>query len=185
MLADHAEDIICNHPQFKNEGVHRKLSGRETFQIHVGLHLAVKLLLHSPWVWYSLMTSLSGSPKFVHQVSTSTSRNKVELSIFVNGTFRNFVIRPKREITDSVCWKRSSNYCQYTPSSRPRAAYILAVLYRHLEPAVPAFMGEISFDNEETALVHKDCSIVNGIMSGIQAYKQGQLISLRHNLTIS
>ena len=32
---------------------------------------------HSPWAWYRLMISSSGSPRFVHQVSTSISGTRL------------------------------------------------------------------------------------------------------------
>ena len=173
MLTNHAEDVVCNHPQFKNEGIRCELSGRKPFQIHVGLHLTVKLLTFPVG-----MVQFDDFPVRVAQVCPPGLnfyfRNEVELPIFVNGPFRNLVSGAKREIpVEALAGSRLPIAADVHGFPVPRAADILAVLLRHLKPAVPAFTAEIPFDNEETACVYKDGDIVNGIISGIQTYQQG------------
>lgn len=98
------ENVICDHPQFEYQCIGRELSGWKPLQIHVSFYLTMKLL--------TLSMGMIQTDDFLIRVTkvcppgfNFNIRNKIELTIFINGSFRNIVNGTEVLINDLGVYK--------------------------------------------------------------------------------
>ena len=79
-------------------------------------------------------------------------RNKIELTIFINGSFRNLVAGTECKLFIELLTGNGFPVTAYINRfSISGTVYILAVLLCHFKPVIRAFSAKFSLDNEKAS----------------------------------
>ena len=98
-------------------------------------------------------------------------RNKIELTIFINGSFRNLVAGTECKLFIELLTGNGFPVTAYINRfSISGTVYILEVLLCHFKPIIRAFPAKVSLDNEKAACIHQNSNVVDGVIAGIKAY---------------
>lgn len=99
--------------------------------------------------------------------------NKIELTIFINGSFRNLVAGTECKLFIELLFGNGFPVTAYINRfSISGIVYILAVLLCHFKPIIRAFPAKIPLDNEKASCIHQNSNIVDGVIAGIKTNQQ-------------
>lgn len=100
-------------------------------------------------------------------------RNKIELTIFINGSFRNLVAGTECKLFIELLTGNGFPVTAYINRfSISGTVYILSVLLCHFKPIIRAFPAKVPLDNEKAACIHQNSNIIDGVIAGIKANQQ-------------
>lgn len=174
-LTNHAKDVEGQNGQLQNKFVCVELAGRQAFQIHVRLQLAVILFAFSVCMVVGhnvLVLPVQIGPESIYL----DVGNKQELTILIRGSLNDFIDNADCLHLGSSIFTGISDIAPVATNVHgftvARSRYVLTVFLCKLYPAVLAFPAKIMLDVEKAPVLQKNVHVFGCIIAGIQSEKQ-------------